>query len=794
MDMNHKKQDSLVIKKVAILGAGVMGAQIAAQCVNAGIPTLLYDLAASQGEHNAIVTKAIANLGQLKPSPLGTPQMGALLVACNYEDHLSELEGCDLIIEAIAERLDWKEALYQRISPYLSKHSILVSNTSGLSVNQLAQVLPKSHRHHLCGVHFFNPPRYMHLAELIPAEETAPELLDHLETWLTSRLGKGVVRAKDTPNFIANRIGVFSLLATLHHAEAMGLGLDEVDALTGGLLGRPKSATFRTMDVVGLDTMQHGVTTMKEQLSADPWHAAFRLPEWLCHLIQDGHLGQKSGQGIYKKQGKVIQVYDPRERGYRVANGEVADEVAAVMRLKDPKERMAQLIHLQHPQAQFLVACFRDLFHYSAYHLEAIASTVRDVDLAMRWGFGWQTGPFETWQASGLDQMRAVIEKSIQEGQAMSSAALPSWLMTTTAFYQAKGAFFPAKGVFEGLSSLPVYQRQVFRESALGQPNPSFPVMFENEGVCLWSLPNDIAVVQFKSKANTIGQSVIDGLNQALDLAERQSQGLIVYQQDANNFSSGADLKGVATLIQGNQWDALDGMISGFQALMMRLKYSAIPTVAALRGRALGGGCELSLQCASIVSAFEAYPGLVEAGVGLIPAGGGCKEMAMRAAVSASKTDLMSYIRPYFEQIATAAVASSAPDALRRGYLQPIDHWVMHTEEVLYAASAQVIAMNALNYHPPLSPLFPVAGREGHALLQVGLVNWLEGSFISQHDYFLANELARVLCGGDLNQGTLVDEAWMLRLEKEAFITLAMMPLTQARIGHLLETGKPLRN
>ncbi len=787
-------QEPFFIKKIAVLGAGVMGAQIAAHCVNAGIETLLFDLPAKEGKHSALVDHAIASLAKLKPTPLATPQTAALLTSCNYADNLPDLAHCDLIIEAIAERLDWKEDLYRRISPHLNSNAILVSNTSGLSINALAQVLPEQHRQRFCGVHFFNPPRYMHLAELIPATTTSPELLDNLESWLTSHMGKGVVRAKDTPDFIANRVGVFSLLATLHHAKTFELGLDDVDALTGALLGRPKSATFRTMDVVGLDTLQHVVNTMQDHLSSDPWHAAFQLPEWLVSLIEQGHLGQKSGQGIYRKQGKAIEVYDVGMGDYRVAKGEVCPEVHSIMKLADPRERMQKLLTCEHPQARFLAACFRDLFHYCAFHLEDIANNVRDIDLGLRWGFGWAQGPFETWQAAGVADMRQFIERSIAEGYTMCQKKLPAWSETVVDFYSQEGAFSPATAQFTGRSQLPVYQRQFFPDAVMSEPRHPTTTLFENDGVRLWHLKDDVAVIHFKTKANVIGQSVMDGFNQALDMAEQQCQGLIIYQNDENNFSAGANLREVAALIQADKLNALDAMIGEVQTLLMRIKYSSIPTVAALRGRALGGGCELMMHCSGVMAGFESYPGLVELGVGLIPAGGGCKEMAMRAAAKAQGTDLMALIRPYFEQIATAAVASSAPDALQRGYLQAKDSWVMHKNEVLYAALAKIKSMQAANYLPLIPTRFIVAGREGHAQLQVGLVNWLEGGFISDYDYVLANHLATVLCGGEVNQGELVDEAWMLRLEKEAFMTLAANPMSQARIAYLLETGKPLRN
>jgi 3-hydroxyacyl-CoA dehydrogenase len=787
-------QETFHIKKVAVLGAGVMGAQIAAQCVNAGIETLLFDLAAKEGEANALINKAIANLAKLKPSPLATAQTVSFLQARNYEKNLQDLADCDLIIEAIAERLDWKEDLYKRIAPHLSKHAILVSNTSGLSINSLSSVLPEALHKNFCGVHFFNPPRYMHLAELIPAKTTSAQLLDFLETWLTSSLGKGVVRAKDTPNFIANRIGVFSLLTCIHHAEAMNLGLDEVDALTGPLVGRPKSATFRTMDVVGLDTMQHVVNTMNEQLQDDPWHALFTLPQWLTDLIKEGNLGQKSGQGIYRKNGKVIEVLDLASKTYRPAKAELSEELKKIMKTADPAQRMQLLKQSKDKQAQFLIACYSDLFHYCAYHLQDIANNVRDVDLAIRWGFGWQQGPFETWQLAGLAEMKAIIEQGISKQESLSQAKLPSWLDQISEFYSKEGAYDPQQKEYSPRSQLPIYQRQFFPDKVLNEISRPTKTIFENDGVHLWYLKDDVAVVNFKSKANTIGQAVLDGLEEAVTKAEKECQGLIIYQNDAANFCSGADLRAVAGLIQANKMDALDAMIGQFQRAVMRIKYSAIPVIAAVRGRALGGGCELMMHCDAVVAAFETYPGLVEVGVGLLPAGGGCKELAMQAAARAQNADLMSFIQPSFQQIATAFVAGSAPEALEKGYLKETDSWLMHSDEVLFAALARIKAMQAANYQAPLKTRFKVAGREGHARLQAGLINWLEGGFISQHDYIIANQIAQVICGGEVNQGELVDENWMLHIEKQAFMMLAATPLSQARIAHLLETGKPLRN
>lgn len=783
------------IQKIAVLGAGVMGAQIAAHCANAGFPTLLFDLAASGNQPYQIVEKALANLKALKPAPLALPSFTSLIQACQYDDDLAQLKQCDLIIEAIAERMDLKCTLYQRIAPYISSHAILASNTSGLSINAIADVLPSALRTQFCGVHFFNPPRYMHLVELISNQYTPPALLDNLETWLTRYLGKGVVRAKDTPNFIANRIGVFSLLITLHHAQHFHLSLDVVDALTGALIGRPKSATCRTMDVVGLDTLQHVVQTMAEQLKDDPWHRYFTLPEWLLQLIQQGHLGQKTGQGLYRKQGKIIEVYDPSQATYRVANGVCSLTLLKLMQQQDASIRMQALFESDDPQAQFLACCFRDLFQYCAYHLSNIAESVRDVDQAMCWGFGWQQGPFATWQAAGIERCVHAIKSmpTIERGDTASirldtSNLLPVWLEGLQAFYDKDGqAYNVTLNAYQANQGLPVYQRQA--KTIL----KSSSSILKHEGVSL-SVVDDVAVVSFGSKANAINQAVIDGLFESIDYAEQRDLPLVIYQHNPQQFSAGADLRQVSQLMQKQQFQALENMLAQFQQVVLRLQYSRIPTVAALQGRALGGGCELLLHCDRVVAAFESYPGLVEVGVGLIPGGGGCKEMAKRAALQAEKADLMSFLQPYFERIAMAKVASNAIEAKQWHYLRAQDHYLMASDEVLLGAMTTAKAIQTLNYLPPRADLIAVAGRQGHARLQVMIENQRVGSFISDYDALIVSQLGYALCGGDVDAGALVSEAWMLKLERDVFIHLAQMPATQARVQYLLETGQPLRN
>src|SRR5256886_1751091 len=421
-------ESRILIRKAAVLGAGVMGAQIAAHLANAGVPALLFDLPAKEGDPNGIAQKAIENLKKLEPPPLAAKDRAAGITPANYDQHLALLAGCDLVIEAISERMDWKHALYEKVAPHIGAQAIFASNTSGLSINALAQACPAHLRPRFCGVHFFNPPRYMHLVELIAQHAAEPLLLDQLETFLTTALGKGVVRAKDTPNFVANRVGVFSMLATMAHTERFGLGFDVVDALTGPAIGRAKSATYRTADVVGLDTMAHVIATMDQTLRNDPWHKYYQAPAWLKALIDKGALGQKSKAGVFQKVGKEIQVLDLATLSYRSSSGEIDPSVAEILALKNPTEKFAKLRESSNPQAQFLWAIFRDLFHYCAYHLAAIADNARDVDFAIRWGFGWQMGPFEIWQAAGWKEVARWIADDIAAGQTLAGVPLPQWV------------------------------------------------------------------------------------------------------------------------------------------------------------------------------------------------------------------------------------------------------------------------------------------------------------------------------------------------------------------------------
>ncbi len=798
--------NKLIVKKAAVLGAGVMGAQIAAHLANANVPVVLFDLPAKEGDKNGIVKKALDGLKKLDPAPLSSKSKLKFIDAANYDEHLAQLADCDLIVEAIAERMDWKNDLYAKIAPHIAPNAVVASNTSGLSMNLLAQGLPADIRPRFCGIHFFNPPRYMHLVEIIATEQTNPATLDALETWLTSRLGKGVIRALDTPNFVANRIGVCSSLAVMPHSQAFGLGFDEVDALTGPKIGRPKSATYRTADVVGLDTLAHVVKTMQDTLPNDPWHAHFNVPAWLRLLIEKGALGQKTRCGIFRKQGKEIQVLDLAAQDYRKSAGEIAEEVAAILKIKQPAEKFAALRASTHPQAQFLWAIFRDIFHYAAVQLENVADNARDLDLAMRWGFGWAQGPFETWQAAGWAETAQAVAADVAAGKAMSNVPLPAWALEAgrTGVHGPEGSYSARKNAYVARSALPVYQRQLFPERVLGEnaatPEKSGETLYENDGVRLWRLPAvdaGIGIVSIKSKMHTIGNEVLDGVIAAVRQAETTLDGVVIWHEAP--FAVGANLQQVSEAIAVGEFGLLEQTVEKFQRASQTLKYAQVPVVAAVQGMALGGGCEFVMHAGKRVMALESYVGLVEAGVGLIPAGGGCKEFAVRAAdwaaQSATPGEVFNFLQPVFQTIAMAKVAKSAQEVVDFGFAKPSDTILFNANELLYVAIREARAMAEAGYAPPqMARGIPVAGKNGIATFEMMLVNMKEGGMISAHDYKVAKSAAIALCGGEVETGSLVDEEWLITVERRLFVELLKDPMTQARIKHMLETGKPLRN
>ena len=799
------------VRQVAVLGAGVMGAQIAAHLVNLKVPVLLFDLPSEAsgggpGSKNGIAARAIENLKKLKPAPLGLPEDAALIRAANYEEHLGLLAGCDLVIEAIAERMDWKLDLYRKIAPALAPHTLVASNTSGLSITALSQALPESLRPRFCGIHFFNPPRYMQLVELIATASTDPLVMDQIETFVTTTLGKSVVRAKDTPNFIANRVGTAGMLATIVQAERFGLSYDVVDDLTGKKLGRAASGTFRTADVVGLDTLAHVIGTLRENFTeaSDPFAALYATPPVLQKLIEDKRLGQKSGAGFYKKAGREVLRLDPSTLDY-VSAGAKANDVVGRMLKKPAPERLKLLRNAQGPEARFLWALLRDQFHYAAVHLQEIAETARDVDLAMRWGFGMKQGPFELWQEAGWRQVARWIQDDIEAGLALCKAPLPDWVFKgpvdeAGGVHTAEGSWSPSLGRFVARRTLPVHARQHFPEDVMSTPAQAAAragtTVHEDDALRLWSLDGQVLIASIKTKMHAISPDVAEGLARAVEIAEKDYAGLVIWSPD-EVFSAGADLQAMIPAFMIAGVSAIEGAEHELQQMMLRLRYASEPVVAAVRGLALGGGCELAVHCARRVAALESYIGLVEVGVGLVPGAGGLTYIARRAAENAQAStgkDLLPFLTEGFTAAAMAKVGTSALESRKLGYLLDSDLVVAHRDELLYVALNEARAMAAGGWRPPMRKPFPAAGRHAMATIMGQLVNMRDGGFISAHDFHIGKLIAGVVCGGDVEAGTLVTEEYLMALERKAFCELVAHPKSQERIMAMMSTGKPLRN
>ena len=801
------------VKKVAVLGAGVMGAQIAAHLVNCKVPVILFDLPAKEGPKNGIVTKAIEGLKKLKPAPLGVPEDATLILAANYEEHMALLTGCDLIIEAIAERMDWKTDLYHKIAPFIAEGAIVASNTSGLSITKLSEALPEAIKPRFCGIHFFNPPRYMYLVELINTPTTQPQILDDLESFVTSGLGKGVVRAHDTPNFIANRVGIAGMLATMKQVENFGLTYDVVDDLTGKKLGRASSGTFRTADVVGLDTMTHVIKTLQDNLSLDatkgaaqfdPFYGNFATPAVLAKLLELGNLGQKTGAGFYKKAGRDILRFDADEQDY-VPSGKKADEVVGRMLKKPAAERLKLLRNAEGAEPRFLWAIIRDQLHYAAVHLHTVAETARDIDLALRWGFGMKQGPFELWQEAGWLTVANMIQEDIDACKALCKEPLPEWVFKgpvaeAGGVHTPTGSWSASSGKFIARRNLPVYTRQHFPEDVAGsitvKAETSGKTVHEDDAIRLWTLDDEVLIASIKTKMHAISPDVAEGLSLAVDMAEKDYQGLVIWSPD-EMFSAGADLQAMLPAFMISGVGAINEVEHELQKVMLKLRYASVPTVSAVRGLALGGGCEMAVYSAKRVAAMESYIGLVEVGVGLVPGAGGLAYIARRAAENASSStnkDIVPFLTEGFTAAAMAKVGTSAIESRKLGYLLDTDVIVPNKDELLFVAINEAKALYKSGYRAPHKRTFAVAGRNGIATIKGSLVNMRDGGFISAHDFHIASLIAHVVCGGDVDAGTLVTEEYLMTLERQAFCALLTHPKTQERIMGMMATGKPVRN
>jgi 3-hydroxyacyl-CoA dehydrogenase len=800
------------IEKAAVLGAGTMGAQIAAHLANAGVPTLLLDippkeLSAEEGAKGLTldskqVRDRISRYGfeaskKAKPAAFFIPELSSLVTVGNFDDDLPKIKDCDLIIEAVVENLEIKRQLFERIEQYRSPGSIVASNTSGIPIRHLAEGRSEDFRQHFLGVHFFNPPRYLHLVEIIRTEWTKPEVSCFMFGFLDQRLGKGVVSAKDRPNFIANRIGTFGGLQTIKTMLEDGYTIEEVDRMTGPVLGRPKSATFRTFDIVGLDVLSHVVRNLHEALPEDEEREMFVVPEFLQKMIGRGMLGNKTRGGFYQKQkgegGKsVYQVIDPATLEYRPSEKPKFPSLDAAKNIEDLGERIKMLVWGKDRVGAFLWKTISRTLRYAANRIPEIADTVVEVDRAMRWGFGWELGPFEIWDAIGVEKS---ISRMKEEGQPVPANVENLLATGASSFYKKENG---QQSYFDFSHNKYVPLADTPGVIVLKSIKDRTGVIKRNSGASLIDIGDGVACLEFHSKMNAIGGDNLQMLKFALGEVERNFVGLVVGNQGAN-FSVGANLMLMLMEAQDENWEELDMMARAFQASTMSLRYSPKPVVVAPFQLVFGGGCEMVLHADRVRAAAETYIGLVEVGVGIIPAGGGTKEMLLRSLDSIPRgvndADPFPFVKRAFETIALAKVATSAEEARAFGFLREEDTISMNPDRLIADAKKEVLALASSGYVEPQQRTDILAlGLPALATLKLGIHQMLRAGFISEHDAEIGQQLARVLTGGDLNHQTRVSEQYLLDLEREAFLSLIGKRKTQERVAHMLKTGKPLRN
>jgi len=796
------------VERAAVLGAGVMGAGIAAHLANAGLRVLLLDVkpdaptdaesARGLTRNDRPVADRIVNTGlgralKARPPHLFSPSLRTRIETGNLEDDLGRLAEVDWVIEAVTENLDVKRALYEKVAPHLRGNAILSTNTSGLSVSALAEAVPTSRRGRFLATHFFNPPRYLKLLELVPGPTTDPAVLRAIANVGRDLLGKGIVVAKDTPNFVANRVGVHAMMHAVHTMVNDGYTVAEVDALTGPLIGRPKSATLRTADVVGLDTLVYVADNLAERLPDDPDADVIRPPAFVRTMVEKGLLGEKAGAGFFRKgrvDGKrVIEMIDPASLEYVAQNPIEFTSIGAHRGTPDLRARVRALIDADDRGAAFLWKNLSATMAYAASCVPEIAEEVHAVDDAMRWGFGWSLGPFELWDALGVARS---AERLAREGVELPPVVERVLDTKGGTFYRCEDdgvtAFVPGSGRHERVPSDP-RQVSLTARAATGK-------VLENGGAEAIALDDDVLAVRFTTKMNVIGREVIDLLEEALDRAATDFRGVVIGTDD-EHLCAGADLTLIAGAIERDDLDAVDDAVRRFQALNQRIRFSLVPVVVATRGMVLGGGCEILLAAGHARAAAESYVGLVEVGAGLIPAGGGVKELLRRVDEAVPRDldlDLFPFVRRLFEIVGAARVSSSALDAMEMGLL-PSGPMSMNADHVLEDARRLVVGLDAAGYHPPRPrDDIRVVGGAGLAAMRSGLANLHAGRRITDYDRVVGDHLARVLSGGDLTASARVSEEYLLALEREAFVTLCRDERTLARITSLLRTGKPLRN
>ncbi|HEX9544558.1 MAG TPA: 3-hydroxyacyl-CoA dehydrogenase NAD-binding domain-containing protein [Pyrinomonadaceae bacterium] len=799
------------IEKAAVLGAGTMGAQIAAHLANAGVPTLLLDIVPKENltgpsgtigvesldDRNRFARLGLESARKSKPAAFFTPDAASLVSIGNFDDDLPKLKDCDLIIEAVVENLEIKRGLFELVEQHRRPGSVIASNTSGIPLKRLAEGRSEDFRSHFLGTHFFNPPRYMHLVEIIRTEWTRPEVSCFMFGFLDQRLGKGVVVAKDRPNFIANRIGTFGAMVTIKTMLEDGYSIEEVDKITGQAVGRPKTATFRTFDLVGLDVFGHVVKNLYEALPEDDERDVFIAPEFLTQMIGRGILGNKTRGGFYKRQkgegGKQeIWTLDRASLEYHPAEKVKLPALDMAKNIEDLPERIKALVWSKDRVGAFLWKTMSRTFRYAANHIPEIADTIVEVDRAMRWGFNWELGVFETWDAIGVEKSVARMK---EEGQPIPANVQKLFEAGAKSFYKKHDAqqfyFDFATEQYLPLADQPgVIVLKSVKDRA--------GVIKKNSGASLIDIGDGVACLEFHSKMNAIGGDTLQMLKFALGEVEKNFVGLVLGNQ-GTNFCVGANIMLMLMEAQEENWEELDMMGRAFQTATMSLRYSPKPVVVAPFNLVFGGGCEMVLHGDRVRAAAETYIGLVEVGVGIIPAGGGTKELLLRTLDSipgnVDDADPFPFVKRAFETIALAKVATSAEEARTLGFLSADDTISMNGDRLIADAKKEVLSLAASGYVEPQPRTDILAlGNAALATLKLGIHQMKRGGYISDHDALIGEKLARILTGGDLNHETRVSEQYLLDLEREAFLSLAGTRKTQERLAAMLKTGKPLRN
>ncbi|WP_417856928.1 3-hydroxyacyl-CoA dehydrogenase/enoyl-CoA hydratase family protein [Xanthomarina gelatinilytica] len=792
------------IKKIAIIGSGIMGSGIACHFANIGVDVLLLDIVPREltdaekakgltledkAVRNRIVNDSLTASLKSKPSPIYHQSFANRITTGNLEDDIAKVKDVDWIMEVVVERLDIKKQVFEKLEKHRTPGTLITSNTSGIPIKFMSEGRSDDFQKHFCGTHFFNPARYLKLFEIIPGPKTSQEVLDFLNEYGEKFLGKTSVVAKDTPAFIGNRIGIFGIQSLFHQVKEMDLTVEEVDKLTGPVIGRPKSATFRTVDVVGLDTLVHVANGIYENCPNDEAHELFKLPDFINTMMENKWLGSKTGQGFYKKEGKEIKTLDLNTLQYRDKKSAKFATLELTKTVDKVIDRFPILVSGKDKAGEFYRKNFAAMFAYVSNRIPEISDELYKIDDAMKAGFGWEHGPFQIWDAIGVEKG---IELMKAEGLEPNAWVKNMLATGNKSFYTVKdGATYFYNIPTKSQEKIPGQDAFIILDN-IRKSNE----VFKNSGVVIEDLGDGILNCEFQSKMNTIGGDVLAGLNKAVDLAEKDFQGLVIGNQAAN-FSVGANIGMIFMMAAEQEYDELNMAIKYFQDTMMRMRYSAIPTVAAPHGMSLGGGCELSMHADKVVAAAETYIGLVEFGVGVIPGGGGSKEMALRASDTFRKGDVeLNVLQEYFLTIGMAKVATSAYEAFDLGILQKgKDVVVVNKDRQIATAKAYAKLMAEAGYTQPVKRTdVKVLGKQALGMFLVGTDSMEDSNYISEHDQKIANKLAYVMAGGDLSEPTLVSEQYLLDLEREAFLSLCTERKTLERIQHMLKTGKPLRN